>query len=216
MPKTRLFKNHASCRITSPYGMREHPIQHTRRFHAGIDIVPDDGSIDEVIAHTEGTVKEATYGTSSGYHVIIQCSPSCFMTYMHLHNLMVSKGQFVKRGTVLGTMGATGAATGAHLHFQIEEGIRPVDPEPYLYLDYMEEDMDQKDFNKMHETAHREMANGSPPADQASVKGREYVLSQGIFTGRPTGMEWRSPVTRNELAIALQRQYDAISKLINK
>lgn len=132
-------------KITSPFGMRT--ITYTSgeakgttvtRNHNGIDIVGSGGTLDYIIAHTAGTVESAGYDSAVGYYVQIKTAPNVVMVYYHLKagSLTVGSGNKVKKGQVIGYMGATGNVTGAHLHFGIKVDGSWIDPEPYLNADY--------------------------------------------------------------------------------
>lgn len=131
------------CIVTSPFGMRVHPTTGIYKLHNGVDIVGSGYTTDYIVAHTDGTVEVSGYNSAIGNHVDIRVSPTCIMQYCHMTATpKVKVGDFVKAGTVLGYMGATGYATGAHLHFGIKEGGEWIDPEPYLHKDYLEKEED--------------------------------------------------------------------------
>lgn len=125
--------------VTSRFGNRTDPITgKAGEFHKGVDIVGTGYSTDFVVAHTGGVVEISKYSASAGNYVAIRVSPKCVMRYLHLRELpKVTVGQTVSRGDVLGYMGTTGASAGVHLHFDICEDGQYVDPEPYLYEDYL-------------------------------------------------------------------------------
>ena len=107
-----------SCTIvTSTYGNREHPIFGTERFHSGIDIGAASGAA--VLASDGGTVTVATYSSSYGNYVMIYHKNGAYTLYAHMSSLAVSVGQTVTQGQTIGYVGATGWATGPHLHFEI-------------------------------------------------------------------------------------------------
>ena len=107
-----------------PYGSYPH-------FHTGIDLVAPFGS--PVYAADDGMV--ALVGSSSsgyGNYVVIAHAGGFNTLYGHLSTALVKVGQAVTQGTVVGLEGSTGNSTGAHLHFELRIGQRPVDPAPYL------------------------------------------------------------------------------------
>lgn len=107
-----------SCTIvTSTYGNRMHPIFGTERFHSGIDIGAASGA--SVLAADGGTVTVATYSSSYGNYVMIYHSNGTYTLYAHMSSLAVSAGDTVTQGQTIGYVGATGWATGPHLHFEI-------------------------------------------------------------------------------------------------
>lgn len=120
--------------ITSPYGYRIHPIFKSRNFHSGIDIGgPRNGSVK---AANSGKVIYVGWYGGYGKVVIIDHgkyngSPTTTL-YAHLNSFSVSVGQYVVRGQVLGKEGATGYATGPHLHFEVRVNGKPRNPQNYI------------------------------------------------------------------------------------
>ncbi|EKU93118.1 Stage II sporulation protein Q [Alloiococcus otitis] len=120
----------ASGRMTSGFGYRLHPIKGYRKLHEGIDIA---GS-GPVRASKAGRVIAASYTGGLGYHVRIDHGNGLTSVYGHLQpSLAVAPGQTVSQGQVLGQMGSSGSSTGVHLHFEIRQNGRPVNPMNYLY-----------------------------------------------------------------------------------
>ncbi len=116
--------------LTSDYKTRG-----TRSSHNGMDMIGKNRSIDEVIAIESGKVITSTYSKTAGYYVEIKHQNNYISRYLHMkkNSLQVKKGDEVKKGTVLGTMGNTGNSNGAHLHFAVYNDKRiPLDPLPYL------------------------------------------------------------------------------------
>lgn len=136
----RLLPNCKSYIITSPYGMRVHPVSGQNKMHNGIDIVGTNGSggmADYILAHTGGTVESAGYDSSAGYYINIRVSSRTVMAYYHLRETpYFKKGATVKAGEKIGYMGASGAVTGVHLHWGIKRDGAWIDPEPFLSADY--------------------------------------------------------------------------------
>jgi murein DD-endopeptidase MepM/ murein hydrolase activator NlpD len=116
----------APGKITSPFG--------DHRNHPGIDI--DGVTGDPVIAAGAGTVVLAGMAPAafSGYGnlVVIDVGGGMLNMYAHLSRVDVAMGQVVQQGQQLGAIGATGIATGDHLHFEVRLDNKPVDPMPYL------------------------------------------------------------------------------------
>ena len=124
--------------ISSTYGYRWGSL------HKGIDIAQNKGA--DVVASKSGTVIRATsncahnYGKSSnccgngyGNHVIIMHDDGTYSTlYGHMASVVVSVGDYVKKGTTIGYVGSTGWSTGFHLHFEIRKDGTPIDPSGYL------------------------------------------------------------------------------------
>lgn len=104
-------------RISSDFNLaRKHPIYKTTRPHRGTDYAAPRGT--PVFAAGDGRVVEAGYTRANGNYVFIQHGEKYITKYLHLHKRKVSKGQKVVQSQVIGTVGATGAATGPHLHYE--------------------------------------------------------------------------------------------------
>jgi len=116
--------------ITSGFGARVHPIFHTVRMHTGLDFGAGYGT--PIRAGADGTVVKA--GSLGGYGnaTVIDHGRGMATLYGHQSRILVHEGQTVKRGEVIGLVGATGFATGPHLHFEVRIDGTPVDPRPYL------------------------------------------------------------------------------------
>ena len=120
-----------SQRVTSRFGTRSDPFTGESRYHSGIDIdgFGNDGA--PVIAAASGEVITASYDSSYGNYVIIDHGGTSTV-YAHLSGLAVSYGQTVSQGETIGYVGATGRATGTHLHFEVYVGDERVDPAQYF------------------------------------------------------------------------------------
>lgn len=117
-------------RLTSGYGYRTHPIHGTRRMHTGIDLAAGYGA--PIFAADDGVVVSAGNRGGYGQTVIINHGGGLSTLYAHQSRVAVRGGQQVSRGQVIGYEGATGAVTGAHLHFEVRVGGQHRDPMPYL------------------------------------------------------------------------------------
>ncbi len=116
--------------VTSGFGYRIHPIFNVRKLHTGIDIDADMG--DAIHAAAAGTVASAGWQGGYGKCVIITHNGGLATLYGHQSEILVSAGQEVKRGEVIGRVGSTGYSTGPHLHFEVRVNGSPVDPLGYL------------------------------------------------------------------------------------
>lgn len=116
--------------ITSPYGMRFHPIIKLYRLHSGMDIGAPMGSY--VIAANDGIVTKATYSYSYGNMVMIDHGGGVSTLYAHGSEIISKVGDVVKRGDVIMKVGSTGWSTGPHLHFEIIINGNAIDPFPYV------------------------------------------------------------------------------------
>jgi murein DD-endopeptidase MepM/ murein hydrolase activator NlpD len=119
--------------ITSPFGMRYHPILHYVKLHTGTDFGHSDGVIeaadDGVVIMTVanrayGNMTVIDHGTIGGRHIVTM--------YAHQARFLVKEGQRVKKGDIIGVIGATGYATGPHLHFEVRDDGAVENPAPWL------------------------------------------------------------------------------------
>jgi murein DD-endopeptidase MepM/ murein hydrolase activator NlpD len=116
--------------VTSPYGMRRHPVTGVWKLHDGTDFGASCGS--PIRAAAAGVVVSVTWSSSYGNRLIIDHGTGGtgrFVTsYNHAKGYSVTVGDRVAAGQVIGTVGSTGLATGCHLHFQAWVAGRLVDP----------------------------------------------------------------------------------------
>ena len=117
-------------KFTSAYGWRIHPVYGTRKFHSGVDLAAPSGT--PIYATRSGTVTATAYNSSSGYYVTINHGDGFSSSYLHMTNYIVSVGQRVTAGQVIGYVGSTGVSTGPHLHFTIYYNGSTVNPANYI------------------------------------------------------------------------------------
>ena len=116
--------------VTSRFGPRRSPYGEGNEVHPGIDIQAQYGM--PVTAGGDGEVVFAGRDPGYGRLVIIDHGGDIDTLYGHLSAVYVREGQKVRRGQPLGAVGATGRATGAHLHYEVRVRTTPVDPRRYL------------------------------------------------------------------------------------
>lgn len=112
--------------ITSGFGTRFHPILHRTKKHTGVDIGAGYGA--SIHAAGDGEVIMAGYNRGYGNCVIIDHGGGVSTLYGHCSALLVSEGQTVRQGQTIARVGATGLATGPHLHFEVRQNGTPVNP----------------------------------------------------------------------------------------
>ncbi|HEX7085446.1 MAG TPA: peptidoglycan DD-metalloendopeptidase family protein [Vicinamibacterales bacterium] len=113
-------------RITSPFGWRRDPLDGHGRQHRGVDIAAAHG--DPIPAAADGRVVFAGPQGGYGLTVVVEHGSGIRTRYAHLSELHVAAGQEVRQGQEVGKAGATGRATGAHLHFEVLASGQAVDP----------------------------------------------------------------------------------------
>ncbi|HSQ34250.1 MAG TPA: M23 family metallopeptidase, partial [Peptostreptococcaceae bacterium] len=117
-------------RISSPYGMRMHPVLKVRKMHTGIDIPAPTGT--NVLSIDNGKVIYAGVQSGYGNTVMILHDDGKVSLYAHNSRMTVGNGQRVSKGQVIAKIGSTGRSTGPHLHFEIRINGSHVNPINYL------------------------------------------------------------------------------------
>jgi len=113
--------------ISSYYGVRADPFGGKGgEFHPGIDIANSYGA--PILAANAGTVEQAQWNGGYGRYVKIDHGDGYETAYGHMSAIAVSVGQKVRRGEVIGFVGSSGASTGPHVHFEVLENGRTVNP----------------------------------------------------------------------------------------
>jgi len=115
-----------SYRLTSPYGIRENPVTGNIRLHQGIDLAAPEGT--EVYAAADGTVTEIGNDPVYGIYIVISHRDRWSSLYGHLQRVETVLRLNVKSGTLIGRVGTTGQSTGPHLHFELRQDGRALDP----------------------------------------------------------------------------------------
>jgi len=120
----------SNYRVSSEYGMRRHPTHGDTRLHSGIDMAAPMGTAVAVTA--PGVVTFAGERGGYGNFIIVDHGGGYVTRYAHLSRINVRVGQQVGGGATIGLVGATGNATGPHLHYEVLVNGRSVDPRGYL------------------------------------------------------------------------------------
>jgi murein DD-endopeptidase MepM/ murein hydrolase activator NlpD len=123
-----------STRITSSFGWRINPVFKRRMFHRGTDYGAPDGT--PVHAAQDGEIEMMEGHQNFGFYVRMRHGHSLETAYGHLLKFMpgLHRGSFVRCGDIIGFVGATGMATGPHLHYEVLVGGQPIDPEGLLSI----------------------------------------------------------------------------------
>lgn len=115
---------------SSGFGYRVHPLQNTVKFHYGTDFAANSGT--DVCAFADGTVLAAGEDAGYGNYIKIDHGSGFVTLYGHCSKLLVQAGQTVQRGERIALVGATGQATGPHLHLELLHNGVYLNPEFYL------------------------------------------------------------------------------------
>lgn len=116
--------------VTSAFGLRLDPIKKEEKKHTGIDFKSAIGT--PVRASGDGIIEFAQAHGRYGNKIVITHDEEYKTMYAHLNEIKVEKGQKVKKGDIIGTVGNTGSATGPHLHYEVLKNGEHVDPAAYL------------------------------------------------------------------------------------
>ena len=128
--------------ISSYFGYRPDPIYKIEKFHSGMDFSANLGT--EAYATGDGVVYDVERNEwGYGNMVILDHGYGYKTRYAHLLKPAVRKGQKVKRGQVIGYIGATGKATGVHLHYEVLKNDDQIDPINFFYQDLTPDEYDQ-------------------------------------------------------------------------
>ncbi|WDT67942.1 M23 family metallopeptidase [Cloacibacterium sp. TD35] len=116
--------------VTSPYGIRTHPIFGASKFHNGIDLI---ANYENVYSVLDGKVTETGWDSNGGGNYIKIKHFDRFETaYLHLSEIYYSVGEFVKAGFIIAKSGSSGNSTGPHLHFSVKEFGKNINPTHFL------------------------------------------------------------------------------------
>jgi hypothetical protein len=120
--------------FSSPFARaRIHPIFHEARPHEGIDVSAYRGT--PIVAPASGVVVQVNQQPGYGQVVAIDHGMGIVTKYAHCEKVLVRRGQRVKRGDQIATVGSTGITTGPHLHYEVWKNGRAEDPKRYIFAE---------------------------------------------------------------------------------
>lgn len=117
-------------RMTSDFGMRNHPVLGGMRRHKGVDLAAPTGT--PIYATADGVVSRAGPFSSYGNFVSIEHGAQLQTRYAHMSRVVAHTGEHVKKGDLIGYVGTTGRSTGPHLHYEVRVAGQAVNPVPYM------------------------------------------------------------------------------------
>ena len=115
-----------SAYISSSFGFRDHPINGEYLFHSGLDLAAAKGT--EIRAIMDGTVITAAFESGYGNYIILEHDGGVQTLYAHCSVLCAEPGEAVAKGEKIAEVGATGSATGPHLHIELRYNGQRYDP----------------------------------------------------------------------------------------
>ena len=133
------IKNMEKIRVSSFYGLRNHPILHYQKLHKGIDFAVSKGT--KIYAVEDGTVIFSEKSGGYGNLIKIDHGEGYMSAYAHLNSFVVESGDVVSKGTLIAYSGNTGRSTGPHLHFEMRKYGNPINP--VFTLDYFKLALDR-------------------------------------------------------------------------
>ncbi len=185
--------------VTAVYGQKGSLWQNG---HQGIDLTAADR---RVFCTCNGTVRVVAYD-ANGWGQYLSVGDEAGRRHIFCHlvqgSVTVKAGDRVTPLTVLGTMGATGNVTGVHLHYQLQEGERVIDPAAYLGIPNRVGNYHSRDFEEVQQMTFKDEASIPEWAREAVREAAERGLMLGDDEGN---FNPNQPVTRAELAVVLAR-----------
>lgn len=115
------------ARISDGFGSRVHPISGDEVYHLGIDFAAEEGT--PIMAAADGTVVKTDFDADCGNYVVLLHENGEATYYFHCKEITAEEGDLVKRGEQIATVGKTGRATGAFVHFAVSRGGVYIEPE---------------------------------------------------------------------------------------
>jgi murein DD-endopeptidase MepM/ murein hydrolase activator NlpD len=116
--------------VNSLFGPRQDPLDGTARYHAGVDLEADYGTVIE--ASAAGWVSDAAWHAGHGRRVVLEHAGGYQTVYSHLSQVLAVSGTWVRAGDAIGRVGNSGRSTGPHLHFEVNRWGEHLDPLDYL------------------------------------------------------------------------------------
>ncbi len=117
-------------RISSGFGPARNPFTNDMDFHNGIDLVAKSGT--KVLASAEGKVEISKSSAQNGNYIVLKHEDAYSTKYLHLEDRVVKAGDKVQKGQLIGHVGNTGKSTGPHLHFEVLQFKKPLNPESLI------------------------------------------------------------------------------------
>ena len=142
LPAIQPVSNKDLTRIGSYYGYRTDPFYKVKKFHHGVDFTAPTGT--DIYATGDGVVMEASRSFGGYGNLIVINHGFSYKTYYgHLSRILVTPGERVKRGQLIGYVGNTGKSTAPHLHYEVWKNNQTVNPIYFFFNDITLEQFDK-------------------------------------------------------------------------
>lgn len=163
-------------RVSSPYGMRVHPVNGGRKLHSGIDIAAPTGT--PVMAAQDAVITKRYKSESYGNVIFAKNADGTEARYAHMHSFTpgLSVGDSIEKGQQIGTVGSTGWSTGPHLHFEVRKN--PNDKNSAIDPMKLFQSGDQSKVTKqIKETVEKVEEAQKPPKPEDNIEGVDTIAS---------------------------------------
>lgn len=199
IPSISPVKSSDLVRMSSAFGMRMHPVEKVRKMHLGMDFACPTGT--EVYATADGEVTwSKTFEGGYGKLITIAHGDTYKTRYAQLSEFKVKVGDQVKKGDVIGLSGSSGASTAPHLHYEVLEGDKHVNPADYINdYDFKAKKNSQTDANEEHEKAQQEMVLAQQARMMAEQEQQQALRQEKLARQKML-------LAEREAAIAQQRR----------
>jgi murein DD-endopeptidase MepM/ murein hydrolase activator NlpD len=151
-PAIQPISNKDLSRLHTIFGLRMHPLFGYVRPHNGLDFTAPSGT--PIYATGDGRVSTAQRSETYGNVVYIDHGYSFETRYAHMTNYIVSAGQNVTRGQVIGYVGSTGTSVSAHLHYEVHYKNQPINP-----INFFQRDLNNKEYEKLIEVGSKSVTS---------------------------------------------------------
>ena len=164
------------ARISSPFGNRHHPILGFTKKHMGIDFAAPTGT--PIMAAGDGVVIKAEFFSSYGRYILVRHNQEFSTAYAHMSRFAkgVHAGSRVRQGQIIGYVGASGRATGAHLHYELHRNGKQINPNSIKMLPAGKlTGHELSDFKSKVAHVNREFENYKPPVEIEAPSNEDNV-----------------------------------------
>jgi murein DD-endopeptidase MepM/ murein hydrolase activator NlpD len=151
-PAIQPISNKDLSRLHTIFGLRMHPLFGYVRPHNGLDFTAPQGT--PIYATGDGRVSTAQRSETYGNVVYIDHGYGFETRYAHMTNYIVSAGQNVKRGQIIGYVGSTGTSVSAHLHYEVHYKNQAINP-----INFFQRDLNNKEYEKLIEVGSKSVTS---------------------------------------------------------